>query len=110
MAAPEAVTVVHVGCRNLSSATCDRPPVAERPGSAVRSASVELLVRGSHRAGRVCRSGWIHLMASMATGRTCRQVKRDHGLPRSQVWNFQVMPKLTHHDAGSGRPVATEVI
>ena len=31
---------------------------------------------------------WILLMASGATGRTCRQVERDHGLPRSQRGSF----------------------
>ena len=47
-------------------------------------------------------------MASVATGRTCRQGKLRSPASRSSAWIFQVLPKHTDHEAGSGRPVARE--
>src|SRR5262245_14439867 len=46
-------------------------------------------------------------MSSMATGRTCRQVERDHGKPVPVV-DLSGVSSHANHQAGSGRPVATE--
>src|SRR5437762_5767996 len=47
-------------------------------------------------------------MASMVTGRACRQVKRDHGRAGPSVEVSAGNWAAGNHDAGSGRPVTTE--
>jgi hypothetical protein len=59
--------------------------------------------------GRVRCSVGIHLMASLATGRTWRQGKTGSRLPSSQPWIFQRGRSPDNHEAGSGRPIAKEV-
>ncbi len=47
-------------------------------------------------------------MASMVTGRACRQVERDHGRAGPGVEVSAGNWAAGNHDAGSGRPVTTE--
>ena len=68
----------------------------------------ELHVRETCRAPPVTCSCRIRLMASMVTGRACRQVKRDHGRAGPSVEVSADRRTAGNHDAGSGRPVTTE--
>ncbi len=49
-------------------------------------------------------------MAALVTGRTCRQVKKGSRVTPVPAWIFQPEPKPGNHKAGSGQPVANEVM
>src|SRR5579883_787503 len=88
--------------RNHPNALCRLTP-SSPAGVAQRAMRVK-----SDNAPPVRCNCWIHLMASLATGRTCRWVKLDCWFHRSLRWIFQQCQCPTPNQAGSGRPMAKE--
>ena len=74
------------------SASVIRRALRRRTPSSAAPAAEGLLSTKSLSSGRVCCSGWILLMASLVTGRTCRQSEKGITATPVPAWNFQPVP------------------
>jgi hypothetical protein len=82
--------------------------VAERPHSAARPAQVSYELPETNVRAPVKCSGWILLMASMVTGRSLSPIVNGIAAKAGPNVDLSGVSMHANHEAGSGRPVATE--